>query len=196
MRNYLDGTIVNDQDVTYTRFWHGQASLAAAALTVLPLDGYRALLLIITLALIGLTAVLAALKDPKLLVGLAPLLVLSFVLDGQMGYGQLVSYAPAQIACWAMAAFLIVQRDRLTTRHIILLAVLAGCLEAFLDQMISIPLVAGIFLVVVAAVSVPRWRSQAFFTTVAEAASFGVAWAFGLVGTYVAKLTLTTAVLG
>jgi hypothetical protein len=196
LKKYLDGTIGGDQGSTYTRFWHGSASLVAAALTVLPVDGYRALLLNTTLALIGLSAVLAALNGLPMLLGIAPLLVLSFLLDGQFGYGQLVSHAPTQIASWAMAAFLIGWQSRLTTRKIILLAILLGCVQSFFDLLINVPLPASIFLVVATAVSLPRWRSQPFSVAASGSVGFGLAWGFGFLGSCVAKLALTAAVLG
>jgi len=105
-----------------------------------------------------------------------------------------VSYAPAMIACWAMVLFLIIRQDRLTFEHLLLLAVLAGALEAFFDMMISIPLTASIYLIV--AGTLVALRSSSVRNALASMLGLTAAWSFGLGGSYLAKLLLTSAVLG
>lgn len=194
LKVFLDGDIREETMDTYTRFWHGQSTLFGLASLFLPIEGYRALLLMLTLALIAASAVAAALQGPRLLWSLAPLFLISFLLGGQTHYGQLLSYGPAQVVCWAIVLFLIVRHERLSFVPWLMIATLAGALEAFSDMMISVPLVAAIFLVVSGTLLAKRW------TSLREAAgwmvSLTVAWSFGFVATYAAKLALTCAALG
>ncbi len=196
LREALDGTLRIEGEPTYTRFWHGQSTLLALALQVLPLDGYRALLLDLGLGLIALAAVLAALRGRRVLVCLAPLLLASFVLGGQFGFGQLVSHAPGQIVAWAMAVVLIARWDRLGEPTIRRLAVLAGALEAFFDMMIGQPFAVSLFLIVAGTLSLAAARPPGLARAAAATFARAMAWGFGLAGSFGLKLLLTASVLG
>lgn len=167
--------------------------MLALALTVMPVEAYRALLLNLTLALIALSAVLAA-RGGILWLRLAPLLVGSFAIGGQMGYGQLFSYGPPQIALWLTVMGMIAWRTRLTPDRLVMLAVVSGSVEAFLDQLISVPLVAGVFLVVAGVVAVRPDEGPA--RAGLRLAVLGGAWMAGFLGSYAAKLGLSVALLG
>jgi hypothetical protein len=194
LREIVDGHATLDHADTYTRFWHGQSTVLGVALLFLPVDGYRSLLLLLTLALIAASAAAAAQKGPRVLLALAPLFLVSFLLSGQTHYGQLVSYGPAQIACWAMVLLLIALWERLSLGKWLVLATVAGALEAFLDMMISIPLVAGIFLTV--AGTLLALRATALRSAIGSMFGLAGAWSFGFVASYAAKLAMTSAVLG
>ena len=191
---YLNGSAQPIPGVTYTRFWHGAANVLNVALLSLPFDGYRAILLDLTLGLIAATAVCAALAGKHLLTALAPLLVGSFAFDGQIGYAQLVSYGPAAIATWSVALALVHERNRMTEERMVRFAVTAGALEAFLDQMISVPLAAAVFVVVAGTITADHANGPA--RSLSRMSSIVVAWACGLVGSYAIKLGLSMMVLG
>jgi hypothetical protein len=180
----------------YPRFWHGHASFAALALPAVGLADYQALLLMGTLGLIAAAGALAGASGPSVLLGFAPLLVVSFAFSGELGYAQSVSYGPCQIAAWAIVCVLIARRARWTTGGLCALGVVAGSLEAFLDQMISVPLLAATFLAAVGAVSGQRWRGFTISRTASELCAVATSWVFGLVGTYVTKMLLTAVVIG
>lgn len=196
LKQVVDRTLDREPSETYTRFWHGAASVFSAAMLLLPVDGYRALLLDATLGLIALCAILAALRDRALLGALAPLLLMSFVFGGQMSYGHLISYGPATIVAWLVAALIIRCEHRLGHRGLIYLASAAGALEAFFDQIISVPLAVSIFLIVAGLVSVPRWLGRGSGAAAIDVAAYATAWLFGFGGSYVIKLALSIAVLG
>ena len=191
---YLDGSAQPLPGATYTRFWHGAATALNMALLALPLDGYKALLLDLTLGLIAATAVCAALAGKRLLAALAPLLLASFAFGGQVGYAQLISYGPAAIATWCMALALIVERNRMSDERVVRFAVTAGALEAFFDQMISVPLAAGIFVVVAGAITAERGGGPA--QGLSRVGGIVIAWGCGLIGSYAIKLGLSVVVLG
>lgn len=196
LRTYLEGQFPDTPRATYTRFWHGGAGILAASLRVLPVDGYRALLLNLTLALIALTGVLAARARSGLLLAIGPLLCFSFLFNGQFGYGQLFSYGPAQVALWSMAALTVALRDKLTERNLLHLAIVSGALEAFLDQLISPPMVAITFLTV----ALFTWRHRAGQQSLRRmgmmVAGLYACWGFGFAGTYLVKLALSVALIG
>jgi hypothetical protein len=123
-------------------------------------------------------------------------LAVSFLFGGQIGYGQLFSYGPSQIVLWGFAAGLIRFQARLTTERVIPIAVAAGAMEAFFDQIISVPLAIGVFTIVAGFVlqirtDLPRARDAAGTMTV----MFG-AWMFGFAGSYVLKLLISMTLLG
>ena len=62
LKNYVEGSFARVPKDTYTRFWHGASSILAAGLSILPVDGYRALLLNLTL---GLRVRLKMLRDGR-----------------------------------------------------------------------------------------------------------------------------------
>jgi len=196
LKQYLDGTAQPTGHYTYTRFWHGGATVMAAALAIWPLDGYRSLLLSLTLGLIALAGVLAARAPPGVLPTLSALLVGSFLFCGQFGYGQLVSYGPAQIAQWALVCWMLACPDRLSQDQLVLLAVLSGALEAFFDQLISPPLAATIFVVVAQTIAQSREDRPRLIPAATGMITLFAAWAIGFVGSYVIKLVLTVAVMG
>jgi len=196
LKTYVDGRYPEVPAATYTRFWHGASSVLAIALSYLPVDGYRALLLNLTLGLIALTAVAAALAGPRLLIGLSPLLITSFAFNGQLGYGQLFGYGPAQVALWATAAFILLCRKRMSPRNLLLLAVLSGAFEAFFDQLISPPLVLMTFVIVAHLVWDVRVDQRGFRKALGNCLALFAAWSFGFLGSYAFKLVLTIAALG
>ena len=196
LKHYLDGGYRNVPDFTYTRFWQGQASFLAAALTVLPVDGYRALLLNLTLGLIALAGVLAARTRPPLLTSLAPLLATSFLFDGQMSFGHLFSHGPAHLALWSFAVSMIALRDRMALQPMLLLAIASGATEAFVDQLISVPLIAGSFLVVGGTVLQSRSPARSPREAAIRMGILAAAWFFGFAGSYAIKLLLSVALLG
>ena len=147
-----------------------------------------------TLGLIAATAVCAALAGPRLLIALAPLLVASFTFDGQIGYGQLLSYGPAAIATWSVALALLLGRNRMTDERMVCFAVTAGAVEAFFDQMISVPLAAAIFVVIAGTITADPRNSPT--RSLARMSGIAAAWGCGLVGSYAIKLGLSTLVLG
>lgn len=196
LKRYVEGADRRIPDATYTRFWQGGASILALGLSFLPVDGYRGLLLNLSLGLIAITAVLAARAPPPLLTALAPLLVLSFFFGGQVGYAQLFSYGPPQIAMWAIAAGMIALRNRLTLQRVMPIAVAAGALEAFFDQIISVPLAAIVFALVAGFIlqaNIGPQRARDAATTMVLL--FG-AWIFGFAGSYAIKLLISAALLG
>lgn len=196
LKDYVEGSYRAPPAATYTRFWQGSASALAVALSIMPVDAYRALLLSSALGLIALTAMIAALADRRLLFALAPLLIASAVFGGQVGYGQLFSYGPPQIALWLTAAGMIALRHHLTQNRLILLAVLSGAIEAFLDQIISVPLIATSFLTIAGLVSYSRDGTLSVRRAILSMAVLTVAWMFGFAGSYAIKLLLSVALLG
>lgn len=196
LKRYVESGYPQAPSATYTRFWQGSASLLAVGLATMPVDVYRALLLMTALGLIALTAVLAALADKRLLIAMAPLLLASALFGGQIGYGQLFSYGPPQIALWIFAAAIIALRRHWTHERLILLAVLSGATEAFLDQIISVPLIAASFLIVAGLVIQHRDGTPPVRQAIASMATLMLAWAFGFAGTYAMKLLLSVVLLG
>lgn len=196
LKIYLDGRWRLEPQATYTRFWQGSASLLAAALTILPVDGYRALLLNLTLGLIALTAIVAALTRRELLIALAPLLFASFLFNGQIGYAQLFSHGPPNIALWTVAATLVALHRHMTRERLILAALLSGAMEAFLDQIISVPLVAGSFLIVAGLISQNRTEQQSAGRMAGIMTALVFAWISGFAGTYAVKLLISMLLLG
>ena len=196
LKHYVEGGYREVPSATYTRFWQGSASVLAVGLAILPVDAYRALLLLTALGLIALTTVLAALSGKRLLFAMAPLLLASALFGGQIGYGQLFSYGPPQIAFWIFAAAMIALRRHLTHERLMTLAVLSGATEAFLDQIISVPLVAASFLIVAGLVSHHREGTPPVRPAVASMAMLASAWLFGFAGTYAMKLLLSVVLLG
>lgn len=196
LKTWVEGRYPETPTATYTRFWQGSASALALGLSIMPVSAYRALLLLAALALIGLTAVLAALADKRLLIGLSPLLLASLLFGGQIGYGQLFSYGPPQIALWLFAAAMIGWRRHMTQDRLILLAVLCGASEAFLDQIISVPMIACSFLIIAGLVSHHRDGLPTVRQAALNMAVLACAWVFGFAGTYAMKLLLSVALLG
>lgn len=196
LKRYLDGNNRHIPGATYTRFWQGGASLLALGLSFLPVDGYRGLLLNLSLGLIALTAVLAARGPPQLLTALAPLLALSFLFGGQVGYAQLFSYGPPQIVMWGIAAGMIAFRGCLTIGRMMPIAVTAGALEAFFDQIISVPLAAVVFALVAGFVLQVNAAPQRTRDAAATMALLFGAWIFGFAGSYAIKLLISVALLG
>jgi hypothetical protein len=174
----------------YARFWHRGSTAAALALTAMSLEDYRSFLLLATLGLVALAAVVATKNGEDTLFALAPLLVVTFFFEGQEGYGQLVSYGPAQIACWIICCMTLAMRNN-GLRTLCALATLAGAAEAFTDMMISEPLTAATFLVVAASVAAPRWREAGLRVSFGEAACILAAWTWGLAGSMVSKIAMT-----
>jgi hypothetical protein len=196
LKTYVEGGYHAVPSATYTRFWQGSASVLAVALAIMPVDAYRGLLLLGGLGLIVLTAMLAALADRRLLFALAPLLLASALFSGQIGYGQLFSYGPPQIALWSFAAAMIALRRHLTHERLMMLAVASGATEAFLDQIISVPLIAGSFLIIAGLVSHHREGTPPVRRAIVGIAMLAFAWMFGFAGSYAMKLLLSVALLG
>lgn len=196
LADFVSGKFRSDEVYRYTRFWHGYATVTAAALQVFPLRAYRGLLTMLCYGAIAFAAACAAFAARRTVLALLPLFVGSFAFSEIDQLGASLSHAPAFVALWAFAGVILLFRERLSFAGLLTIVLCMGATEAFLDSMILCPLSAALALIAAGCAREDRIGTGGWQRALGFYAAVLGAWCLGFLGTYLCKLAFTIAILG